>query len=93
LAEALGIPKLNFQVIRRTIATRAQSLDSVKDIQSRLRRLRADTKANEYLQELPESVQQIVGTALALLTSKRGSPIVKWSICYQMPPMTSGDFR
>jgi hypothetical protein len=32
LAGALGIPKLNFQVIRRTIATRAQSLGSVKDI-------------------------------------------------------------
>ncbi len=34
LADRLGIPKLNFQVIRRTIATRAQSLGSVKDIQS-----------------------------------------------------------
>jgi hypothetical protein len=26
LADSLGIPKLNFQVTRRTIATRAQSL-------------------------------------------------------------------
>jgi integrase len=52
LADSLGIQKLNFQVIRRTIATRAQSLGSVKDIQSHLRHSRADTTANEYMQEL-----------------------------------------
>jgi len=40
LADSLGIPKLNFQVIRRTIATRAQPLGSVKDIQSHLRHSR-----------------------------------------------------
>ena len=45
LADSLGIPKLNFQVIRRTIATRAQSLGSVKDIQSHLRHSRADTNS------------------------------------------------
>jgi integrase len=69
LAESLDIPKLNFQVIRRTIATRAQSLGSVKDIQSHLRHSRADTTANEYMQELPESVQQMVGTVYEMLTS------------------------
>jgi hypothetical protein len=65
----LEIPKLNFQVIRRTIATRAQSLGSVKDIESHLRHSRADTTANEYMQELPESVQQMVGTVYELLPS------------------------
>jgi integrase len=70
LADSLGIPKLNFQVIRRTIATRAQSLGSVKDIQSHLRHSRADTTANEYMQELPESVQQMVGTVFAMLNGK-----------------------
>jgi integrase len=69
LAVELGIPKLTFQVLRRTIATRAQSLGSVKDIQSHLRHSRADTTANEYMQELPESVQQMVGTVYAMLTS------------------------
>jgi integrase len=63
--EAFGrrawIPKLNFQVLRRTMATRAQNLGSVKDIQSHLGHSRADTTANEYMQELPESVQQMVG--------------------------------
>jgi integrase len=71
LAESLDIPKLNFQVIRRTIATRAQSLGSVKDIQSHLRHSRADTTANEYMQELPESVQQMVGTVYAMLTATK----------------------
>ena len=52
LAESLDIPKLNFQVIRRTIATRAQNLGSVKDIQSHLRHSRGYHE-NEYMQELP----------------------------------------
>jgi integrase len=69
LAKELGIPKLNFQVLRRTMATRAQNLGSVKDIQSHLRHSRADTTANEYMQELPESVQQMVGTVYAMLIS------------------------
>jgi integrase len=69
LREALELPKLNFQVLRRTIATRAQKLGSVKDVQSHLRHSRADTTANEYIQELPESVQQMVGTVYAMLTS------------------------
>ncbi len=67
MAEELGIPKLNFQVLRRTMATRAQNLGSVKDIQSHLRHSRADTTANEYMQELPESVQQMVGSVYQML--------------------------
>ena len=64
----MNIPKLTFQVLRRTMATRAQALGSVKDIQAHLRHSRADTTANEYMQELPESVQQMVGTVYAMLT-------------------------
>jgi integrase len=71
LGESVGISKLNFQLIRRTIATRAQRLGSVKDIQSHLRHSRADTTANEYMQELPESVQQMVGTVYAMLTTSK----------------------
>ncbi len=69
----LEIPKLKFQVLRRTMVTRAQNLGSVKDIQSHLRHSRADTTANEYIQELPKSVQQMVGTVYAMLTT-RSSP-------------------
>ena len=60
LAKKLGISKLNFQVIRRTIATRAQKLGSIKDIQALLRHATSDTAAKEYDQELPESVQLMI---------------------------------
>ena len=68
LAEKLGFSKLNFQVLRRTMATQAQSMGSVKDIQAHLRHAKADTTANEYMQELPESVKQMVGSVYAMLT-------------------------
>ena len=70
LAEKLGIPKLNFQILRRTIATRAQKMGSVKDIQAHLRHAKADTTANEYMQELPESVKQMVGSVYAMLSTQ-----------------------
>jgi integrase len=73
LAEALDFPKLTFQVLRRTMATRAQNLGSVKDIQAHLRHSRADTTANEYMQELPESVQQMVGTVYEMLMAGKPS--------------------
>jgi len=57
LADKLGIPKLTFQVLRRTMATQAQSMGSVKDIQAHLRHAKADTTANEYMQALPEVVR------------------------------------
>jgi integrase len=60
MAEKLGLPKLNFQVLRRTMATLAQGKGWVKDIQTHLRHSKADTTANEYMQELPESVGRMV---------------------------------
>ena len=68
LAKKLGLPKLNFQVMRRTMATHAQSKGSVKDIQAHLRHAKADTTANEYMPELPESVKKMVGSVYAMLT-------------------------
>jgi integrase len=44
LAQRLGLPKLNFQILRRTMATQAQNMGSVKDIQAHLRRAKADTR-------------------------------------------------
>lgn len=73
LAEKLEIPKLNFQILRRTMATQAQRMGSVKDIQAHLRHSRADTTANEYMQELPESVKQMVGSVHAMLTKRASS--------------------
>ncbi|HLH34914.1 MAG TPA: hypothetical protein VKX41_09580, partial [Alloacidobacterium sp.] len=42
--------------------------ESVKDIQSHLRHAKADTTANEYMQELPESVKKMVGSVYTMLT-------------------------
>ena len=67
LAEELGIPRLNFQILRRTMATQAHGMGSIKDIQAHLRHTKADTTANEYMQELPESVQQMVGSVYLML--------------------------
>ena len=66
LAEKLGLPKLNFQVLRRTTATLAQKKGSVKDIQAHLRHAKADTTANEYMQELPESVEMVDSASMVL---------------------------
>jgi integrase len=73
LAEKLGIEKLNFQILRRTMATQAQRMGSVKDIQAHLRHARPDTTAYEYMQELPESVQEMVGSMYAKLKKGGGS--------------------
>jgi len=43
-------------------------MGSVKDIQAHLRHAKADTTANEYMQELPESVRKMVGEVYAMLT-------------------------
>ena len=78
----MGIEKLNFQVIRRTIATEAQSLGSVKDIQWRLRHSRADTTAKRVHAGVAESVQQMVSTEFVLLTSERAQ---KWLTEHLLP--------
>ena len=57
LANELKLPKLTFQVIRRTIATRAQTMGSVKDIQGILRHSSASTTADVYMQEISEGVK------------------------------------
>ncbi len=60
LAQELELPKLTFQVIRRTIATLAQKKGTVKDIQGVLRHSRMATTTDVYMQEIPESVQKTV---------------------------------
>ncbi len=49
------------------MATQAQSMGSVKDIQSHLRHSRPDTTANESMQALSASVQQTVGSVYLML--------------------------
>jgi hypothetical protein len=60
LAIELGLPKLTFQVIRRTIATLAQNKGTVKDVQGIMRHSRVATTTDVYMQELPEGVRATV---------------------------------
>lgn len=69
LAEELGLPKLNFQVLRRTMATLAQKKGSVKDVQAMLGHSKADTTVNVYMQEIEESVKQTLDSVYAELTA------------------------
>jgi hypothetical protein len=67
LADGLELPKLTFQVIRRTIATLAQKKGTVKDVQGLLRHSRAATTTDVYMQEIPESVQATINAIHAEL--------------------------
>jgi integrase len=62
LARELELPKLTFQVIRRTIATLAQKKGTVKDVQGVLRHSRAATTSDVYMQEIPASVQSTINS-------------------------------
>jgi integrase len=67
LARELELPKLTFQVIRRTIATLAQKKGTAKDIQGVLRHSRTATTTDVYMQQIPESVQKTVDAISAEL--------------------------
>ena len=66
------------------MATQAQSMGSVKDIQAHLRHLRPDTTADEYMQALPASVQQMLGLVyLMLMKGREENSLLR--ICLRMP--------
>jgi integrase len=73
LAAELELPKLTFQVIRRTIATLAQKKGTVKDVQGVLRHSRAATTTDVYMQEIPKSVQATVDSINSELRKKSTS--------------------
>lgn len=60
LADDLDLPKLNFQVIRRTIATLGKSKGHVKDIQGIMRHSKASTTTDVYMQSLEPEVRTAV---------------------------------
>jgi integrase len=60
LADELELPKLNFQVIRRTIATLGKSKGHVKDIQGIMRHSKASTTTDIYMQSLEPEVHMAV---------------------------------
>jgi integrase len=73
LARELKLPKLTFQVIRRTIATLAQKKGTVKDVQGLLRHSRAATTTDVYMQEIAEGVRTTVEAINKELRKRRKS--------------------
>lgn len=69
LAEELDLPKLNFQVIRRTIATLGKTKGHVKDIQGMMRHSKASTTTDVYMQSLEPEVRLTVNSIYDELTS------------------------
>jgi hypothetical protein len=68
LARKLKLPKLTFQVIRRTVATLAQKKGTVKDVQGVLRHSRTATTTDIYMQEIPEGVRGTIDSIHRELT-------------------------
>lgn len=62
LADDLGLPKLNFQVIRRTIATLGKSKGHPKDIQGLMRHSRLATTMEIYMQSLEKEVRTAINS-------------------------------
>jgi integrase len=80
LARDLELPKLTFQVIRRTIATLAQKKGTVKDVQGVMRHSRTATTTDVYMQEIPESVQATVNSInkeLRMSSTRNGWKVAK----------------
>ena len=71
-AKELELPKLTFQVIRRTVATLARKKGDIKDVQGVLRHSRTATTTDVYMQELPEGVRATVNSIHQELTRKGG---------------------
>ena len=70
LAKELGLRKLNFQVLRRTIAALAQTKGAVKDVQGILGHCHPDTTADVYMQMIEGGVKQALDAIYAELTAK-----------------------
>ncbi len=62
LARELGFPKLNFQVIRRTIATLGKTKGHPKDIQGLMRHTRLATTMDVYMQSLEKEVRTAINS-------------------------------
>jgi len=62
LPRDLKLPKLTFQLIRRTIATLPQKKSTVKDVQGLMRHSRTATTTDVYMQKIPESRQSTINS-------------------------------
>lgn len=71
IATDCGLPKLTFQVIRRTIATLGKSKGHVKDIQGMMRHSKASTTTDIYMQSLEPDVRVAVNSIHRELTGMK----------------------
>jgi hypothetical protein len=62
LARELELPKLTFQVIRRTIATLGKTKGHPKDIQGLMRHTRLTTTMEIYMQSLEKDVRSAINS-------------------------------
>lgn len=69
LAKELDLPKLTFQVIRRTIATLGKTKGHVKDIQGIMRHSKASTTTDVYMQSLEPEVRSAINSIYEELTA------------------------
>lgn len=60
--DALKLSRLNFQILRRTFATRAygEHKGTLKDLQKHLRHSKPSTALENYIKALPDSVFAMV---------------------------------
>jgi integrase len=66
----LGLEKLNFQILRRTYATRAvgERMGTLKDVQKQLRHARPDTTLENYVKDIPESVYAMTDSMYEMIS-------------------------
>ncbi len=58
IAKKAEVPRVNFQIIRRTVATWANSLGTLKDTQTIMRHKRMQTTQDNYVQAIDATVKQ-----------------------------------
>jgi integrase len=70
IRQKLGLEKLNFQILRRTYATRAvgERMGTVKDVQKQLRHARPDTTLENYVKDIPESVYAMTDSMYEMIS-------------------------
>ena len=93
LERELGLPKLTFQVIRRTAATLAQKMGTVKDVQGLLRHSRTATTTDVYMQDVREGVRATVDCFHRELKSDgshKTEEQVSWNVNSEAGPRKSG---
>jgi integrase len=67
IAKAAGIPRVNFQILRRTCATHMQNLGSPTSVASVLRHTKVSTSLDNYVQPQAEATKDVVDKLTAML--------------------------